>query len=56
MQSARDLTDRFAQLAASEPGMTKAETSGLTANEWQIDPLDQTRVLLCEAAFTEWTQ
>ena len=55
MQAASDLAERFATLSVTKPVLTRAETPGLTAREWQsirwIKP-----VLLCEVAFTEWTQ
>ena len=55
MKSARDLAERFATLAVTKPVLTRAETGGMPAGEWQsirwIKP-----VLLCEVAFTEWTQ
>jgi bifunctional non-homologous end joining protein LigD len=55
MQGARDLVERFAKLEVTEAVLTRAETGGLTGREWQsirwVKP-----VLLCEVAFTEWTQ
>jgi len=55
MKSAHDLAERFAKLAVTKPVLTRAEMGGLTAGEWQsirwIKP-----VLLCEVAFTEWTE
>jgi bifunctional non-homologous end joining protein LigD len=55
MKSARELAQRFAKLALQKPTLTRAETAGVPANEWQaihwIKP-----VLLGEVAFTEWTQ
>jgi bifunctional non-homologous end joining protein LigD len=54
MKGARDLVERFKKLAAGKPVLTRVETE-LPAGEWQsihwIKP-----VLLCEVAFTEWTQ
>jgi bifunctional non-homologous end joining protein LigD len=55
MKSAHDLAERFAALAVQKPVLTRAESGGLSAREWQsirwVKP-----VLLCEVAFTEWTQ
>jgi bifunctional non-homologous end joining protein LigD len=54
MKGARDLAERFEKLAVQKPTLTRSET-GMPAREWQsihwIKP-----VLLCEVAFTEWTQ
>jgi bifunctional non-homologous end joining protein LigD len=55
MKSARDLVERFEQLALKKPAMARADTAGMSAREWEsiqwIKP-----VLICEVAFTEWTQ
>jgi len=55
MKSARELADRFAKLAVKDPGLTRAQTKGVPAGEWNsiqwVKPS-----LLCEVAFTEWTQ
>lgn len=55
MKGARELVDRFAKLTAQKPVLTREETKGLAAREWQsitwVKP-----VLLCEVAFTEWTE
>jgi bifunctional non-homologous end joining protein LigD len=55
MKSAHELAERFARLAVTKPVLTRAETGEMPAEEWQsirwIKP-----VLLCEVAFTEWTQ
>ncbi|MDP8979670.1 MAG: non-homologous end-joining DNA ligase [Acidobacteriota bacterium] len=55
MKSARELAARFQKLAVEKPVLTRVEAGGLTAGEWQsirwVKPL-----LLCEVAFTEWTQ
>ena len=55
MKSARDLAQRFKTISVTKPVLTRAETGGLPAREWQsirwVKP-----VLLCEVAFTEWTQ
>ena len=55
MQGARELAELFKKLATEKPTMTRAETKGMTAAEWRsihwIKP-----ILLCEVAFTEWTQ
>ena len=55
MKSARDLVEKFSKLSVTKPVLTRAQTGELPAAEWQsiswIKP-----VLLCEVAFTEWTQ
>ena len=55
MKSARELAERFAGVAIEEPRLSRAESGGLGAGEWKsihwIKPS-----LLCEVAFTEWTQ
>ena len=55
MKSARELAERFAGMAVEKPTLSRAETDGLAAGEWKtvhwIKPS-----LLCEVAFTEWTQ
>jgi bifunctional non-homologous end joining protein LigD len=55
MKSARDLVDRFDKIAAAKPVLTRAETIGLGAGEWRTVHWVQP-VMLCEVAFTEWTQ
>ena|ERR1035437_8999866 len=55
MKSARDLQQRFAGMTAGQPVLARAEATGLPAGEWRsvhwIEP-----TLLCEVAFTEWTE
>ncbi len=55
MKSARELVECLGRLAISEPVLTRAETKGLGAREWKavhwVRP-----ALLCEVAFTEWTE
>jgi bifunctional non-homologous end joining protein LigD len=55
MKSAREFTDRFEGIAVAKPTLSRAETGGVGAGEWNaihwIKPS-----LLCEVAFTEWTQ
>jgi bifunctional non-homologous end joining protein LigD len=55
MNSARKLVDRFQTIAVTKPVLTRAEMQGMSTQEWQsirwVKP-----VLLCEVAFTEWTQ
>ena len=55
MKSAHDLAESFAKLAVTKPVLPRTEMGGPSAGEWQsirwIKP-----VLLCEVAFTEWTQ
>ncbi len=55
MQSARDLRWRFDKLAVTKPGLARDDARGLTAREWKSIHWVKT-VLLCEVAFTEWTQ
>ncbi len=54
MKSARELMHRFDGLTAEKSLLTRAETAGMSGNEYQsihwLKP-----VLLCEVAFTEWT-
>jgi len=54
-KSAHDLAGRFTTIAVEKPVLTRAKSSGLPAREWEsihwVKP-----VLLCEVAFTEWTQ
>jgi len=54
MKSARELTDRLTKLSVAKPVLSRAETAGLGAGEWQavhwVKP-----ILLCEVSFTEWT-
>ncbi len=55
MQGASELAERLSRLALTKPLLTRAETPDLPAIEWQS--IHWTRpVLLCEVAFTEWTQ
>jgi bifunctional non-homologous end joining protein LigD len=55
MKSARDLVERFDQIEAAKPVLTRAETTGVGAGEWSavhwVKP-----VMLCEVSFTEWTE
>jgi bifunctional non-homologous end joining protein LigD len=55
MQGARELAVLFHRFLIQKPTLTRAETEGVAASEWRsiqwIKP-----VLLCEVAFTEWTQ
>ncbi len=54
-KSSRDLVERFAGMAVEKPLLSREETAGLSAAEWRsihwIKP-----TLVCEVAFTEWTQ
>jgi bifunctional non-homologous end joining protein LigD len=55
MKSARDLAERFAGMKIEKPVLSRAETGGLPAAEWRsIQWVEPT--LLCEVAFTEWTE
>ena len=53
-ESARELVDRLGKLTVSEPVMTRAETKGMGAGEWTAVQWVRPAVL-CEVAFTEWT-
>jgi bifunctional non-homologous end joining protein LigD len=55
MKSARQLVDRFAGIAVKEPLLTRAETKGLGAGEWNSVHWVKPK-LLCEVNFTEWTE
>src|SRR5207253_2722357 len=50
-----DLVQRVDKIPAAKPVMTRAEIQGMGAGEWNavhwVRP-----VMLCEVAFTEWTQ
>jgi bifunctional non-homologous end joining protein LigD len=54
MTSARELVKRFAAIKVEKPVLIRAEAGGLPAGEWRsvhwVKP-----TLLCEVAFTEWT-
>jgi len=54
MRSARELVDRLGRLATSEPVMMRAETKGMGVGEWKAVHWVKPAVL-CEVAFTEWT-
>jgi bifunctional non-homologous end joining protein LigD len=55
MKSARELADRLEKLAVDKPTLSRSKTGGVGLSEWQsirwVKP-----VLICEVAFTEWTQ
>ncbi len=55
MKSAEELADRLARISIATPVLSRAETVGLGAGEWRavhwVKP-----VVLCEVAFTEWTE
>ncbi len=55
MKSAQELVERFGRISSAKPILTRTETEGMGAGEWSavhwVKPL-----LLCEVAFTEWTQ
>lgn len=55
MKSARELAERLGNLAVSEPVLTRAETKGMGAGEWSAVHWVRPE-LLCEVAFTEWTE
>jgi bifunctional non-homologous end joining protein LigD len=54
MRSAAELADRLQRMAVKAPLLTRAETVGLSAGEWSTIHW-VTPALLCEVAFTEWT-
>ncbi|MEO8126263.1 MAG: DNA ligase D [Bryobacteraceae bacterium] len=55
MKSARELAERFANLAVKQPLFSRAQTLGVPAAEWStVHWLKPS--LLCEVAFTEWTK
>ena len=55
MKSARELAERLEGIAREKPVFTRAQTAGLPAGEWhRIHWVRPT--LLCEVAFTEWTE
>ena len=55
MRSARELAGRLAKIRVQMPVLSRSETLGLAAGEWRavhwVKPM-----LLCEVAFTEWTE
>jgi bifunctional non-homologous end joining protein LigD len=55
VKSARDLVARFASLTVKKPVLSRAGTAAIPAEEWSsihwLKP-----ALLCEVAFTEWTE
>jgi bifunctional non-homologous end joining protein LigD len=55
MKSARELVERFARIRVEAPILSRSQTPSLAANEWRtvhwVKP-----VMLCEVAFTEWTE
>ena len=55
MKSARDLATRFAGMGVEQPVLTRAEAKGLPAGEWRAVHWIKPK-LLCEVAFTEWTE
>jgi len=55
MKSAREIKDRLSSLKVDQPVLTRAEATGLGAGEWRSVQWVKPQ-LLCEVAFTEWTQ
>lgn len=55
MKSARELAKRLEDLAVDKPVFTRAEAAGLPAGEWRAAHWIKPQ-LLCEVAFTEWTE
>ena len=54
MKGARDLVKRFAKIAVKQPALGRDETGDIPGREW--DTIHWLRpVMLCEVAFTEWT-
>ncbi|HTM47230.1 MAG TPA: DNA ligase D [Bryobacteraceae bacterium] len=54
MQSARELAERLRRIECARPILTRAETKGMGSAEWHAVHW-VTPELLCEVAFTEWT-
>ena len=54
MKSARDLVYRFDTIPCAKPVLTRAEAKAMGAGEWSAVHWVQP-VMLCEVAFTEWT-
>ena len=54
MKSARELAERLREIASASPILTRADTKGMGSSEWGdvhwVKP-----ELICEVAFTEWT-
>ena len=55
MKSARDLAARFAGMMVAKPVLSREEATGLGAGEWRAVHWIAPK-LLCEVAFTEWTE
>lgn len=55
MKSARELAGRMASLAVEKPVLARAAMGGISAAEWQSIHWVKPK-LLCEVAFTEWTE
>ena len=54
MKSARELAARLQKIESVKPVLTRAETKGMGAGEWRAVQWVKPD-LLCEVAFTEWT-
>ncbi len=54
MKTAEELAGRLKRISVSTPVLSRAETVGLGAAEWQAVHWVKPH-LLCEVAFTEWT-
>jgi bifunctional non-homologous end joining protein LigD len=55
MKTARDLVERFDQIGAAKPVLTRAETTGVGASEWSAVHWSSKPVMLFEVSFTEGT-
>jgi bifunctional non-homologous end joining protein LigD len=55
MDSARGLVKKFTGIAVDQPILARAETKGVGAGEWSAIRW-VTPTVLCEVAFTEWTE
>jgi bifunctional non-homologous end joining protein LigD len=55
MKSARELAERLRKIESAKPILTRAETKGMGAGEWRAVHWVMPE-LLCEVAFTEWTE
>ena len=54
MTGARELATRLQKIESVEPVLTRAETKGMSVGEWRAVHWVKPK-LLCEIAFTEWT-
>jgi bifunctional non-homologous end joining protein LigD len=55
MKSARELAERLNKSESHQPVLTRAQTKGMGAGEWRAVHWVKPK-LICEVAFTEWTE